>query len=85
MNLESLVVFVNSMEKELREVYNFYKNTKDGFVTKDGYAAIPLTGRKSLVICYNGQILKTCQNEKSARNFIKKHSTQSRKGTVFVK
>ena len=85
LNLVSLVVFVNSMEKELREVYNFYKNTKDGFVTKDGYAAIPLTGRKSLVICYNGQILKTCQNEKSARTFIKKHSTQSRKGTVFVK
>ncbi len=76
---------MNSMEKEWKEVYNFYKDTKEGFVTKDGYAAIPVAGRKSLVICYNGQILKTCQNEKSARSFIKKHSTQSRRGTVFIR
>ena len=26
-------------EKELRSIYNFYKDTKKGFFTKDGYAA----------------------------------------------
>ena len=28
-------------EKELRSIYNFYKDTKMGFFTKDGYAAVP--------------------------------------------
>ena len=73
-------------EKELREVYNFYKDCTNGFVTRDGYAAIPNgSGRtKSLIVVYNGEKLKQCQSEKSAHTFIKKHRTQIKKGTVFV-
>tara|TARA_B100002019_G_scaffold149081_1_gene128324 strand:- start:5327 stop:5548 length:222 start_codon:yes stop_codon:yes gene_type:complete len=73
------------MEQEWKEVYNFYKDSKDGFVTKDGYAAIPIGSGKSLVIWYNGEVLKTCRSEKSARTFIKNHGKQPRRGTVFVK
>ena len=38
-------------EKELRSIYNFYKDTKKGFFTKDGYAAVPC-GEKKRVIVY---------------------------------
>jgi len=34
-------------EKELRSIYNFYKDTKKGFFTKDGYAAVPWRKEKS--------------------------------------
>ena len=33
-------------KKELRSLYNYYKNTEKGFVTRDGYAAVPSTGKK---------------------------------------
>tara|TARA_B100002019_G_scaffold151092_1_gene130128 strand:+ start:1066 stop:1293 length:228 start_codon:yes stop_codon:yes gene_type:complete len=71
-------------DKELKEIYNFYKDCKEGFVTRDGYAAVPLMGSKSLVVVYNGEQLKVCKTEKSAHTFIKKHRTQIKKGTVFV-
>ena len=71
-------------DKELKEVYNFYKDCKQGFVTRDGYAAVPLADSKSFVIVYNGEQLKVCKTEKSAHTFIKKHRTQIKKGTVFV-
>lgn len=72
-------------KKELQEIYNFYKDCTEGFVTKDGYAAVPLMGKKSLVIIFNGEHLKVCRNEQSARNFIAKHRKQPQSGTVFVK
>ena len=59
-------------KKELRSLYNYYKNTEKGFVTRDGYAAIPSTGKK-LGIVYEGEILKFCRNEDSANNFIAQH------------
>ena len=59
-------------KKELRSLYNYYKNTEKGFVTRDGYAAVPSTGKK-LGIVYEGEILKFCRNEDSAHNFITQH------------
>ena len=48
--------------KELRAIARFYKDTKRGFATNDGYYAIPSKG-KSLAIVHNGEILKFCRNE----------------------
>lgn len=56
---------------------------KKGFTTDDGYAAI-LFGNQ-LMIIYNGQQLNICRTINSAHNFIKKHRTQPKPGTVFVK
>ena len=58
-------------KKELLSIYNFYKDTEKGFATNDGYYAIPSNG-KSLAIVHNGEILKFCRNEKSARNYIER-------------
>ena len=58
-------------KKELLSIYNFYKDTENGFATKDGYYAIPSKG-KSLAIVHNGEILKFCRNEQSARNYIER-------------
>jgi len=71
-------------KKELNEIYNFYKDCTEGFVTRDGYAAVPIAGKKSLMVIYNGQQIKECKTERSAHNFIKKHRTQAQSGTVFV-
>ena len=57
--------------KELRAIARFYKDSKMGFATNDGYYAIPSNG-KSLAIVHNGEILKFCRNEQSARNFVDK-------------
>ena len=38
--------------KELRSIYNYYKNATKGFATRDGYYAIPSKG-KSLAIVHN--------------------------------
>ena len=57
--------------KELRSIYNYYKNATKGFATIDGYYAIPSKG-KSLAIVHNGEILKFCRNEQSAKNFVDK-------------
>ena len=59
-------------KRELRSLYNFYKNTERGFVTRDGYAVIPSNGKKVGVV-YEGEILKFCRNEDSAHNFIAQH------------
>lgn len=42
-----------------------------GFITADGYAAVPYGNQ--LIVLYNGMQLKLCRTEQSARNFIKKH------------
>ena len=62
------------MNKELRSIANFYKNSTHGFATNDGYYAVPLMNSSTqLVIIHEGLQLKVCRNEKSARNFISKH------------
>ena len=46
---------------------------KEGFIVGDGtYAAIPF-GKSQLMIIHNGQQLKVCRTENSARNFIDAH------------
>ena len=57
--------------KELRAIARFYKDTKRGFATNHGYYTITSKG-KSLAIVHNGEILKFCRNEESARNFVNK-------------
>mgnify|MGYP001169198386 FL=1 len=74
-----------SDEKELRSIYNFYKDCEEGFATRDGYYAVPVLGSKSqLMIIHEGEQLKTCRNEQSARNFIAKHRKLPKKGTVIL-
>ena len=58
-------------KRELRSIYNYYKDAKKGFATRDGYYAIPSKG-KSLAIVHNGEILKFCRNEESAINYVNK-------------
>ena len=53
------------------------------FITKDGYAGVNFGSK--LMIIYEGQQLKVCNTYKSAMDFIKKHRTTSKKGTVFIK
>lgn len=55
---------------------------KEGFETKDGYAAVPWG--KRLVIIYNGEQLTDVSTERQAHAFIKKHRTTPATGTVFV-
>lgn len=55
----------------------------EGFITKDNYAAVPFG--KQLMIIYNGEQLQVCKTVNSAQNFIKKHRSQPKPGTVFVK
>lgn len=53
-----------------------------GFVTEDGYAAVPCG--KRLVIIFNGEQLIDVKTEKQALKFIKEHRTNPQTGTVFV-
>lgn len=54
----------------------------EGFVTKDGYAAVPFG--KKLMIIFNGEQLRVCNNEDTAHKFIKKHRSNPQSGTVFL-
>lgn len=56
---------------------------KEGFITEDGYAAVPF-GKKQLIIIYNGYQLETVNTVRQAHKFIKDHSNQPKKGTIFV-
>ena len=56
-------------ERELRAIARFYKDSKMGFATNDGYYAIPSNGKK-LALIHNGAIIKFCRNEQSARNLV---------------
>ena len=56
-------------ERELRAIARFYKDSKMGFATNDGYYAIP-SGGKKLALIHNGAIIKICRNEQSARNLV---------------
>jgi len=46
-------------------------NPIQGFITSDGYGVIPYGNQ--LMVIYNGEQLKLCRTEQSARNYIKKH------------
>ena len=60
--------------KELKSIARFYKDCKEGFATSDGYYAVPIMGSSSkLMVIHDGEFLKECRNESSARNFILKH------------
>ena len=65
-------------EKELRAIARFYKDAKMGFATNDGFYAIPCGG-KAVIVIHNGEWLKKCRNEDSARTFISQYKKQNRR------
>ena len=66
-------------KKELKSIARFYKDCEQGFATVDGYYAVPILGSKTkLMVIHNGQMLKECRNESSARNYITKHKKQNK-------
>ena len=66
-------------KKELKAIARFYKDATEGFATNDGYYAVPIAGSKTkLMVIHDGQLLKECRNESSARNYITKHKKQSK-------
>ena len=59
-------------KKELKSIARFYKDCEYGFATNDGYYAVPIMGSKTkLMVINEGELLKECRNELSARNYIK--------------
>ena len=61
-------------KKELKSIARFYKECEQGFATNDGYYAVPIMGSNTkLMVLHNGEYLKECRNETSARNFILNH------------
>ena len=59
-------------KKELKSIARFYKDCEHGFATDDGYYAVPIMGSKTkLMVIHDGELLKECRNELSARNYIK--------------
>ena len=66
--------------KELKSIARFYKDCEHGFATNDGYYAVPIMGSSSkLGVIHEGELLKECRNESSARNFILKHKKTKKK------
>ena len=66
-------------KKELKSIARFYKDSTEGFATVDGYYAVPILGSKTkLMVIHNGELLKECRNESSARNYITKHKKSKR-------
>jgi hypothetical protein len=61
-------------KKELKSIARFYKECEQGFATNDGYYAVPIMGSNTkLMVIHNGEHLRECRNETSARNFILNH------------
>jgi hypothetical protein len=56
---------------------------REGFVTKDGYAAVPF-GKTKLIVIFDGQQLETVSTPLQAQKFIKNHRTSPKSGTVFI-
>ena len=56
---------------------------REGFITKDGYAAVPW-GKKRLVVIYNGEQLTDVSTVLQAHKFINQHRANPQRGTVFV-
>ncbi len=60
--------------KELKSIARFYKDATEGFADNSGYYAVPILGSKTkLMVIHDGELLKECRNETSARNYITKH------------
>lgn len=55
----------------------------EGFITKDGYAAVPF-GKKQLMIIFDGQQLEVVNTVLQANKFIKQHRSTPKSGTIFV-
>lgn len=55
---------------------------KEGFETKDGYAAIPWG--KKLVVIYNGEQLTDVKTIIQAQKFIKQHRSSLKSGTAGI-
>jgi len=67
-------------KKELQSIHRFYKDCEQGFSTPYGYYAVPILGSKTkLMVIHDGELLKECRNESSARNFILKHRKSNTK------
>ena len=61
-------------KKELKSIAHFYKECEQGFATNDGYYAVTIMGSNTkLMVIHNGEYLKECRNETSARSFILNH------------
>lgn len=54
---------------------------REGFITKDGYAAVPY-GTKKLVIIYDGYQLDEVSTKLQAERYIKKHRASLKTGTL---
>ena len=66
-------------KKELKSIARFYKDCEQGFATNDGYYAVPIMGSKTkLMVIHDGELLKECRNELSARNYITKHKKENK-------
>ena len=66
-------------KKELKSIARFYKDCEHGFATEDGYYAVPIMGSKTkLMVINDGELLKECRNELSARNYIKQLRKQKK-------
>ena len=66
-------------KKELKSIARFYKDCEHGFATDDGYYAVPIMGSKTkLMVINDGELLKECRNELSARNYIKQLRKQKK-------
>ncbi len=66
-------------KKELKSIARFYKDAAQGFALDSGYYAVPIAGSKTkLMVIHDGQLLKECRNESSARNYITKHKKQTK-------
>lgn len=48
---------------------------KEGFITDDGYAAVPF-GKKQLMIIFNGQQHEVVNTQKQALKWIQQHRVQ---------
>mgnify|MGYP001158090996 FL=1 len=67
-------------KKELQSIHRYYKDCEHGFSTPYGYYAVPIMGSSSkLGVIHEGELLKVCRNESSARNFILKHKRSNTK------
>jgi hypothetical protein len=55
---------------------------KEGFITDDGYAAVPF--EKKLMIIYNGKQIDVVNTPLQAKKYIDKMRSDPKIGTVFI-
>lgn len=59
------------------------KDKKEGFITDDGYAAIPFG--KKLMILYEGHQIDVVNTTLQAKKYIEQMRSSPKEGTVFIK